>query len=130
MVIDTLQLSRDLQDVEFTRDQADALAQIFLRYSNEELEGNLGKEFARLEQRLDALRSSQEALQSSQEALQRDLEALRAEIKVWILDLRAEIKAGDANNKVELIKWIVGSLVLNLAGTAGLIITLIKVIPR
>lgn len=130
MAIDTLQLSKDLQDVEFTRDQADALAQIFLRYSNEELEGKLRKEFARLEQRMDALQSSLEALQSSQEALQRGLEALRADIKVWILDLRAEIKAGDASNKVEIIKWIVGALVLNLAGTAGLIITLVKIIPH
>ena len=165
MAIDTLQLSKELQDVAFPRGQADALAQIFLRHTNGELEGRLQGNFARIDKRLDSLEerfgsveerlgsveerlgsleerfgSLEERLGSFEErlgslekrlgSLEASQEGIRRELSSLGIELKAEIKAGDATTRLDLIKWIVGSLVMNLIGTAGLIITLIKLVPR
>ena len=60
----------------------------------------------------------------------RGFDKQRAASKTESRELRAEIKEGDASLKVDLVKWIVGSLVLNLVGTAGAMITRIKLIPH
>ena len=58
MAVDTLQLSKDLQGVAFTRDQADVLARIILEHTNGRLKG----ETEGLARCLDVMESS---LQSS-----------------------------------------------------------------
>ena len=138
MAVDTLQLSKDLQDVEFTRDQADALARILLEHTN----GKIQEDLARLEQRLtEFLQSSLQDLQASMkrdfdelkrnfDELKRDFDGLKRDFDGLRVELKAEIKAGDASTKVDLVKWIVGTLVLNFMGTAGLMITLIRTIPH
>ena len=131
MAVDTLQLSKDLQDVEFTRDQADALARMLLEHTN----GKIQEDLAKLEQHLtELLHSSLQALQASMrrdfDGLKRDFDGLRRDFDGLRVELKAEIQAGDASTKVDLVKWIVGTLVLNLMGTAGLMITLIRTIPH
>ena len=123
MAVDTLQLSKDLQGVAFTRDQADVLARIILEHTNGRLQG----ETEGLARRLDVMEFS---LQILHDAMTRGFDKQRAASKTESRELRAEIKEGDASLKVDLVKWIVGSLVLNLVGTAGAMITRIKLIPH
>ena len=53
-----------------------------------------------------------------------------AKLRTEMIELKAELKGDIADLKAELIKWIVGAIVLNLFGTAGLVITLTKILAH
>lgn len=107
MAIDTLQLSKDLQK-DFPANQAEAIAKALAQQSSNDL-----------------------ALPDI-EKLRFDLLALatKRDLELGIREVRIEIKEGPASLKVDLIKWIVGALAINIFGTAGLVVTLIKLVPR
>lgn len=117
-MLDTLQLAKDLEK-DFPPAQAEALTRA-----------------------LSSILAADLATKSDLEALKADIKTLGADLRAEIVqlelklmgeigDVRGEIKdvRGEIKDlKVDIVRWIVGALLVNVFGVAGLMITLIKVI--
>ena len=99
-MIDTLQLSKDLGKT-FEPEQAEALAKAI---------GQQGDRFA-----------TKSDLEVETTKLRSEIRDLRAYCDVQFSQVRGDIK----DKKADLIRWIVGALLINFFGVAGLMIALI-----
>lgn len=128
MIYDTLQMARRLEGP-FSREQATALTEALATSTRDTIASK---------EDLASLRSAtKEDIANLRSELKEDIANLRSELKEDIanlrsgmIELKAELKGDIADLKAELIKWIVGAIVLNLFGTAGLVITLTKILAH
>ena len=105
MIYDTLQMARRPEGP-FSREQATALKEALATSAQDTI-----------------------ATKNDVANLRSEVKADIAKLRTEMIELKAELKGDIADLKAELIKWIVGAIVLNLFGTAGLVITLTKILP-
>lgn len=156
MIYDTLQMARRLEGP-FSREQATALTEALAKSAQDtiatkedvgNLRSDLKEEIAKLRAAMietkTELKGDISKLRAEMIELKTELKGDIADLKAEMIELRVELK-GDisglkgemaglkgeiAGLKGELIRWIVGAIVLNLFGTAGLVITLTRILAH
>ena len=124
MIYDTLKLSKALR-TSFTSEQSDTLAQAFSESTEDTVATKL--DVAGLRADTADLRTE---LKTEIAALRIDMADLRTELKTEIAALRVELKTDIANLKVDMVRWIVGAIALNLLGTIGIMIAVAQLVLR
>lgn len=128
MIYDTLQMARRLEGP-FSREQATALTEALATSAQDTIATKDDVANLRSEVKADIadLRSE---LKADIADLRSEMKEEIAKLRTEMIELKAELKGDIADLKAELIKWIVGAIVLNLFGTAGLVITLTKILAH
>ncbi len=120
IAFDTHRFVKHLTENGFTEQQAEVLAdeQVHLLNTNLATQADIAavqREIAAIQRDIEVLRQETKA----------DIEVLRQETKADIEVLRQETKAGLAEVKSDLIKWMVGALIVQ----GGVIVALLKLLP-
>ena len=130
-MFDTLAYAKKLQEVGFTKVQAETLVEdsrdfigenlvtktdvALIQRDIEQVRAELKRDIVELKRDIEQVRAE----------LKQDIEQVRAELKQDIEQVRVELKRDMAELKAELLKWVVGLL---MAQTA-ILITVFRVLP-
>jgi hypothetical protein len=111
LAFDTLAYARRMEAVGFSRDQAEAMAD---------------KQAKIIDERL-ATKADLEAFRIAAKA---DLEALRIATKADLEALRIGTKADMAEQKAEILKWIMGTIGIQTVVIIGAVLALVRVVQH